>query len=454
MIRRLNRWVDERIGSSKFTRESLNKVFPDHWSFMLGEIALYSFVVLVLTGIYLSFFFDPSLEQVTYRGGYAPLFGTRMSSAYQSVIHISFDVRAGLVMRQIHHWAALLFLAAIVAHLCRIFFTGAFRKPREINWIVGVTLLLLGLANGFTGYSLPDDLLSGTGLRVVYSFVLSIPVVGAWLAFLVFGGEFPAHDILRRLFVIHILLVPLAIFGLLSVHLAILWRQKHAQFRGRGRKEHNVVGSKLWPTYAMKSIGLFTLVASVLCFLGGLVQINPVWLYGPFEAPAVSTAAQPDWYLGWTEGAIRLFPPWFLHIGTYSIPEVFWPAIVLPGITFALLYAWPFLEARFTHDHAEHHLLDRPSDRPVRTAIGAGVLTFFVVLTAAGGQDIIAAKLQVDIVPVTDTLRVLVFVLPLLVAARGLEDLSGSPGRRLRQGTRAAHGTSGRAVRAADAGET
>ncbi len=320
-------------------------------------------------------------------------------------------------MRQIHHWAALLFLAAIVAHLCRIFFTGAFRKPREINWIVGVTLLLLGLANGFTGYSLPDDLLSGTGLRVVYSFVLSIPVVGAWIAFLVFGGEFPAHDILRRLFVIHILIVPLAIFGLLSIHLAILWRQKHTQFRGRGRKEHNVVGSKLWPTYAMKSVGLFTLVASVLCFLGGLVQINPVWLYGPFEPPAVSTAAQPDWYLGWTEGAIRLFPPWFVHIGSYSIPEVFWPAIVLPGITFALLYAWPFLEARVTRDHAEHHLLDRPSDRPMRTAIGAGVLTFFVVLTAAGGQDIIAAKLQLDIVPVTSTLRVLVFVLPLLIGA-------------------------------------
>ncbi len=280
---------------------------------------------------------------------------------------------------------------------------------------MGVTLLLLGLANGFTGYSLPDDLLSGTGLRVVYSFVLSIPVVGAWVAFLVFGGEFPAHDILRRLFVIHILLVPLAIIGLISVHLAILWRQKHSQFRGRGRQERNVVGSKLWPTYAMKSVGLFTLVASVLCFLGGMVQINPVWLYGPFKPAAVSTAAQPDWYLGWTEGAIRLFPAWFVHVGGYSIPEVFWPAIVLPGLTFTLLYAWPFLEARFTHDHAEHHLLDRPSDRPMRTAIGAGVLTFFVVLTAAGGQDIIAQKLQLDIEPVTFALRILVFALPVLI---------------------------------------
>lgn len=416
MIARLNRWFDERLGSSRFTRESLNKVFPDHWSFMLGEIALYAFVILVITGTYLSFFFDPSLDRVTYHGSYLPLDGTRMSSAYLSVINISFDVRAGLVMRQIHHWAALLFLAAIVAHLCRIFFTGAFRKPREINWFVGVSLLLLGLANGFTGYSLPDDLLSGTGLRVAYSFVLSIPVIGDWMAFLVFGGEFPARDILRRLFVIHILLVPLAILGLLSIHLAILWRQKHTQFPGRGREEHNVVGSKLWPTYAMKSVGLFTLVAAVLSLLGGLVQINPVWLYGPFEPAAVSTAAQPDWYLGWTEGAIRLFPPWLVHVGPYSISEVFWPSIVLPGLTFVLLYAWPLLEAHFTHDHAEHHLLDRPSDRPVRSAIGVGVLTFYLVLTAAGGQDIISQKLGLDIVVVRNALRVLLFVLPLLVA--------------------------------------
>ncbi len=414
MIRRLNRWLDERLGSSRFTRESLNKVFPDHWSFMLGEIALYAFVVLVLTGIYLTFFFDPSLHEVHYHGSYAPLRGTAMSEAYRSVVHLSFDVRAGLVMRQIHHWAALLFLAAIVTHLCRIFFTGAFRKPREINWVVGVTLLVLGLANGFTGYSLPDDLLSGTGLRVAYSFVLSIPVIGKWTAFLVFGGEFPAPDILRRLYVIHILLVPLAIIGLLSVHLAILWRQKHSQFRGRGRAEHNVVGSRLWPTYAMKSVGLFALVASVLAFLGGLVQINPVWLYGPFEPASVSTAAQPDWYLGWIEGAIRLFPPWYTHRFGGAIPEVFWPAIVLPGVTFLALYLWPYLEARATHDHEEHHLLDRPSDRPVRTAIGIGALTFFGTLMIAGGQDVVAEQLNVGIQPVTFVLRGLTVGLPIV----------------------------------------
>jgi len=414
VMKRIGRWFDDRLGASHFARTALNKVFPDNWSFMLGEIALYAFVVLVLTGIYLAFFFVPSAKEVVYHGKYAPLRGVSMSEAYESAVRLSFDVRAGLVMRQIHHWAALLFLAAIVTHLCRIFFTGAFRRPRELNWIVGVTLLLLALFNGFAGYSLPDDLLSGTGLRIAYSIALSIPVIGTWAAFLVFGGEFPAPDIIPRLFVIHVLLVPAAIATLLAVHLAVLWRQKHTQFRGRGRREDNVVGSRLWPTYAAKSVGLFALVAGVLSLLGGLAQINPIWLYGPFEAPAVTTAAQPDWYVGWIEGALRIMPPAFLKIGPYSISEVFWPAVLLPGLTFAALYAWPFLEAWVTRDHREHHLLDRPSERPVRTALGVAVLTFYIVLLLAGGNDIWADLFNVSIPSVVWTFRVLVIVLPIL----------------------------------------
>ena len=178
-----------------------------------------------------------------------------MSEAFRSTVRLSFDVRAGLVFRQMHHWAALIFVAAIVAHLCRIFFTGAFRRPRELNWIIGVTLLVLVIFNGFSGYSLPDDLLSGTGLRIAYSIALAVPVVGTWIAFLLFGGEFPAPDILSRLFVLHVLFVPAAIVGLLGAHLAILWRQKHTQFPGPGRTEDNIVGSRLWPTYAARSVG-------------------------------------------------------------------------------------------------------------------------------------------------------------------------------------------------------
>jgi ubiquinol-cytochrome c reductase cytochrome b subunit len=245
VVRRIARWFDDRLAASRFARTSLNKVFPDHWSFMLGEVALYCFVVLILTGIYLSIFFVPSDKDVIYQGSYAALRGTHMTQAYESTIRLSFDVRAGLVMRQIHHWAALVFIAAIVMHLCRIFFTGAFRRPRELNWLVGVTLLVLAIFNGFAGYSLPDDLLSGTGLRIAYSIALAIPVVGTWIAFLLFGGEFPAHDILSRLFVVHILIIPAAIATLLAAHLAILWRQKHSQFAGRGRTNENVVGSRL-----------------------------------------------------------------------------------------------------------------------------------------------------------------------------------------------------------------
>jgi ubiquinol-cytochrome c reductase cytochrome b subunit len=417
VIRRIVRWFDDRLGASRFARTSLDKVFPDHWSFMLGEIALYCFTVLVLTGVYLTFFFVPSDKSVVYHGSYAPLRGVRMSQAYESTIRLSFDVRAGLVMRQIHHWAALLFIAAIVLHLCRVFFTGSFRRPRELNWLVGVTLLVLAIFNGFAGYSLPDDLLSGTGLRIADSIALAIPVIGTWVAFLLFGGEFPAHDILSRLFVIHVLLIPAAITALLTAHLAILWRQKHTQFAGRGRTERNVVGSKLWPTYAAKSAGLFAIVAGVLALLGGLAQINPIWLYGPYSPSAVSTAAQPDWYMGWIEGALRIMPPVYLHLGPYNVSELFGPAIALPTITFALLYLWPFIEQRVTHDHAEHHVLDRPSQRPVRTALGVVVLTFYSVLLLAGGQDIWAQQLDVSLSTVLWTFRVLVFVLPVLLGA-------------------------------------
>ena len=438
MVRGLVRWLDDRIGASSFTREALNKVFPDHWTFMLGEIALYCFVVLVLTGTFLTLFFDASTSKSVYEGSYEPLVGVEVSDAYRSVVELSFDVRAGLVMRQIHHWAALVFVAAIVLHLCRIFFTGAFRRPRELNWLIGVTLLVLAIFNGFTGYSLPDDLLSGTGLRVAYSFALSIPVIGTWIAFLIFGGEFPADQIIGRLLVTHIMIVPALIIALLGIHLALVWRQKHTQFSEPGRTESNVVGSKLWPTYTAKSVGLFFGVFAVLCLLGGLVQINPVWLYGPFEPQQVSSPAQPDWYLGWVEGAIRLFPSWEPRAFGYEIPNPFFPAVLLPGLTFGLLYAWPFLEARFTGDRDAHHLLDRPRDRPVRTALGATTLAFYGVLFVAASNDLIAKWLRVSVLATTNVFRVLLVVLPVLVgyvtyramkalAASGAERFSEMP---------------------------
>jgi ubiquinol-cytochrome c reductase cytochrome b subunit len=415
MNSRVGDWLDDRLRISRFTREALDKVFPDHWSFMFGEIALYSFLTLVLTGIFLTFFYQASSVETVYRGSYLPLRGAEVSAAYDSVLKLSFDVRAGLVMRQMHHWAAIVFIGAIVLHLCRIFFTGAFRRPREINWLIGLTMLLLALLNGFTGYSLPDDLLSGTGLRIAYSVFLSVPLIGPWTAFLLFGGEFPSDQILGRLFALHIFLVPALIAGLLAVHLALIWHQKHTQFPEPGHTEDNVVGSRLWPTYTVKTIGLFLLVLAVLAGLGGLIQINPIWLYGPFKPFQVTSPAQPDWYLGWIEGALRLFPNWEIRAFGLEVPEPFFPAVLMPGVTFALLYAWPWLERRVTGDTGEHQLLDRPRDEPFRTALGALTLTFFAVLFVAASNDLIAHWTGIDIADINRWFRIALFVVPPVV---------------------------------------
>ena len=282
--------------------------------------------------------------------------------------------------------------------------------------MVGVTLLILAIFNGFAGYSLLDDQLSGTGLRIAYSITLSIPIAGTWLASLLFGGEFPGPDIINRLYVIHILLLPAAIIGLLGIHLGLVVRHKHTQFGGRGRTERNVVGEPVWPRFAFKSIGLMLLTAAVLAALGGLAQINPIWLYGPFEPAEVSSASQPDWYMAWLDGALRVFPAWETRFGGYEIPAPFYPAVLLAGITFGLLYAWPFLEAKFTSDHVEHHLLDRPRNRPVRTCMGTATLTFYSVLTLAGSTDVIATTFGLSVNAVLIGCRVAALFLPPLVA--------------------------------------
>jgi ubiquinol-cytochrome c reductase cytochrome b subunit len=412
LTHRLARWIDDRLGAAKFARTALNKVFPDHWSFMLGELGLYCFVVLVVTGVFLTFFFDPSTNEVIYDGSYEPLRGVQMTEAYRSALELSFDVRAGLVMRQIHHWAALLFLASIAVHLARVFFTGAFRRPRELNWIIGCTMLVLALLNGLFGYSLLDDQLSGTGLRIVYSITLSIPLVGTWAASLLFGGEFPGPDIIERLYVIHILLLPVAIAVLLTLHLAIVVLHKHTQFPGPGRRNDNVVGERLWPTYAAKALGLFFLTSAVLAFLGGVFQINPIWIYGPFDPAQVSAASQPDWYMGWLDGALRIMPGWEFRAWGFEIPNPFFPGILLAGLTFGLLYAWPFLEARVTGDHAEHHLLDRPRQRPVRTALGVATIAFYTISFLGGAADVLASTFGLSVNAILWTFRFLILLAP------------------------------------------
>jgi ubiquinol-cytochrome c reductase cytochrome b subunit len=388
-------FVDDRLGSSSFVQSAMDKIFPDHWSFMVGEIAMYCFVVLLITGTYLALYYSPSSADVVYRGPYHPLDGQTMSAAYASVLKISFQVRAGLVMRQVHHWAAVVFMAAIAFHLCRIFFSGAFRRPRELNWIIGLLLLISCMLEGFSGYSLPDDLLSGTGLRVVYSIVESIPLIGTWLAYDLWGGSFPGDQLIQRLFVVHEFLFPLVILGLLTGHLMILWRQKHTDFPGKGKTETNIVGSRLWPQYALKSAGLFMMVIAVLTALGGLFQINPIWIYGPYTPYNVSAGSQPDWYVGWLDGSLRLWPHWEFRSWGHEIANPFFPGVLIPGVIFTLMFAWPWIDKRIYNDYGPHNLLNNPRDRPFRTAVGVAALTFFTDMTLACGTDLIGNDLHI-----------------------------------------------------------
>ncbi|HEY2475278.1 MAG TPA: cytochrome bc complex cytochrome b subunit [Candidatus Cybelea sp.] len=395
MLERTLLWVDDRLGTAHFIRHALRKAFPDHWSFMLGEINLYAFIVLVATGTFLALFFQPN-------------------RAYQSTVALSFEVNGGLLMRQVHHWTALIFVAGIAVHMGRIFFTGAFRKPREINWVVGVLLFWTAMLAGFTGYSLPDDLLSGTGLRIAVSVALAIPVIGTWLTFFLLGGNYPSAQLLPRLFVFHIYLLPAIIAALIALHLAIVWRQKHAQFPGPGKTGRNVVGSPLIPNYAAKSLPLALAVTAVVLALGALVQINPIWLYGPYQAWNVVSPAQPDWYIGWLEGALRMGLPFALHPFGHTIPSPFWPGIALPALLFVALLVWPWVDAAISRDRSAHQLLDNPRDVPWRTGLGVAVFLFALGLTLAGSDDVAARYVHVPVTSITLFYRIFCLVAPVV----------------------------------------
>ncbi|MCV7225054.1 cytochrome bc1 complex cytochrome b subunit [Mycolicibacterium komossense] len=408
--------IDSRYHPSAAVRRGiLNKVFPTHWSFLLGEIALYSFVVLLITGVWLTLFFDPSMAEVTYNGVYEPLRGIEMSKAYESALNISFEVRGGLFVRQIHHWAALLFAASIMVHLARIFFTGAFRRPREANWLIGSLLLILAMFEGFFGYSLPDDLLSGTGLRAALSGItMGLPVIGTWMHWALFGGDFPGTIIIPRLYALHILLIPGIILALIGAHLALVWFQKHTQFPGPGRTEKNVVGVRVMPVFALKSGAFFAMTVGVLGLMGGLLQINPIWDLGPYKPSQISAGSQPDFYMMWTDGLIRIWPAWEFYPFGHTIPQPVWIAVLM-GVILGLLVVYPFLEKKFTGDNSHHNLLQRPRDAPVRTAVGSMAISFYILLTFACMNDIIALKFHISLNATTWIARIAMVVLPPLV---------------------------------------
>ncbi len=408
-------YIDERTSISGLVKELGRKIFPDHWSFMLGEIALWSFVAVLLSGTFLTFFFQASMVETHYTGAFLPLRGVEMSAALDSSLRISFDIRGGLLVRQIHHWAALVFVAGIGVHMLRVFFTGAFRKPRELNWVIGFILFILAMAEGFTGYSLPDDLLSGNGLRIIDGMVKGIPLVGTWISFLLFGGEFPGTAIVGRLYTLHILLLPAILVALLAVHLMLMIVNKHTQFAGPGRTNSNVVGYPMMPVYMSKMGGFFFITFGVIVLIASLFTINPIWNYGPYDPSPVSAGTQPDWYIGFADGALRLVPP--------HLESVFWGHtwswnILLPlgiiGIFIVLVLIYPFIEAWVTGDKREHHIAQRPRNAATRTAIGAAGVTFYAVLWAAASSDIIATHFWLTMEGVIHTLQALLIIGPIL----------------------------------------
>jgi ubiquinol-cytochrome c reductase cytochrome b subunit len=411
-------FVDRRTASAPLLKKALRYAFPDHWSFLLGEVALYAFIVLIATGTYLALFFQPSLSETVYHGSYGPLQGATMSEAYKSAVDLSFDVKAGLLMRQTHHWAADVFVAAIVTHVIRVFFTGAFRRPRELTYLVGLLMLFLALLEGYLGYSMVDDLLSGMGLAIGYAVALSIPLVGGNLGLLIWGAPYPgAHAFESRMFIGHVFLFPAILAGLMGTHLALVALRHHAQFRGPKATERTLVGVPAFPGQAPRSLGLMTATAAVLFGLGALVQINPIWLWGPYETWLGTNGAQPDWYLGWLIGGLRLVPGFDVVIGGKTVvPNPFWGGALFPLVVLAVLVLWPWAERRLTGDRRPHNLLDRPRDAPFRTAFGAGFLTWVVLVFFAGSSDRLFVWLGLSYVAQIWFWRFAVWVIPLIVA--------------------------------------
>lgn len=355
----------------------------------MGVVSLACLAVLLVTGVVLMWFYDPSGKTVPYSGSYEPLNGVQVSEAYASTMHISFDVRGGLLLRQAHHWAALLLPASVMLQMLGVFFNGTFRRPRHLSWLLLAVTFLLALGAGWSGYALPDDLLAGTGLRIVEGILVGIPVVGTWATLVLFGGEFPGIAI-ERMYWLHVAVIPAGLVGVLLLRLRLAARRQPA-----GSSATHVVGLPL-SAVAVRAAGLFAIVAGVLALLGGVVTVNPIWTHGPASGAHASAGSQPDWYTAFLDGALRLVPSgWEASVLGRALPYGLLLAQAAVGLFITVIVLWPWLESRVTGDRRDHHVLQRPRDHAVRTGFGVAGLTFFAVLWSAGATDIVTARLGI-----------------------------------------------------------
>lgn len=410
---------------------------PHAWPVLFGAASVACLVVLIVSGVFLTIFYTPSSALVRYHGPYPLLRGVEMSEAFGSTMRISFEVPGGLLIRQAHHWAALLLPAVLLVRLLGAFFTGEFRRPRRGQWLALFGVFIAALLGGWSGYALPDDLLAGTGLRIFSGVVLGIPVVGTSLSMLIFGGEFPG-EVLAHLYPVHVIVAPAALVLLFAVRLRLGFRGRPPQFLAPGRTEDNVVGLPLWPTMAARWVGMFMITIGVITVSGGLVEISPVWRQGPSSTGAAGAGSQPDWYTAFLDGALRLVPPgWeFSLFGHTWTLAVIVPLIVV-SVFFVIIVAYPYLEQWIIGDKAAHHLLDRPRDTPVRTGWGVAGLVFYSTLWAAGSADLIATEFRTSFNLVIHALQVVVILGPpvgFLIARSACRTLQSREHERLLHG--------------------
>ena len=395
---RLYDWFDTRLDLAD-GQTFLGKAFPAEDSFLLGEVAIFCFLFLVLSGVFLGFFYEPSTSDVEYDGSVAEFQGEEMPEAFVSVLHITYTVPFGMFIRRLHHWAAHLFVASIGLHMLRVFFTGAYRNPRELNWVVGTGLAVLAMGAAYTGYALPFDEFAATATSIGYNLTVSVPLVGDFFGEIIFGGEFPTSATIPRLYFLHVLIIPAAIAVGIAVHMVILIRQKHTEapreddVSGGGRAvdrddDSVIVGLPAVPNQAAVSAVVFFLTAATLSALAGLLPVHNVAEYGPNDPASTPALIMPDWFLMWVYGFLKLLPEWMaFSVGPVHVSTEFLGGVFLPSLVFLAIVAWPFLDrtdpVHFTAD---------PLARPRQTAVGVAAVAFVMIASIAGMNNILAAQ--------------------------------------------------------------
>ena len=320
---------------------------PTSWSLLFGTVSVACFTVLLITGLILMMVYDGSGELITYDGGYSLLRGVAVSRAFASTMELSFEVPGGLLVRQAHHWAALMLPASMLMQIAVAFFSGAARRPRQWAWVLLVVAFLVVLVCGWSGYALPDDNLSGTGLRIVQGTALALPFIGTWLTGLLFGGQFPGR-VIENLYLIH-LISPAALVLIVALRLRLQRPSRVGAAPRRRPRSGAVVGLPVWPQVAVRLGGLFMITLGVLIIMAGTMTISPVWRYGPASPSNAYAGSQPDWYTAFLDGALRLVPPgWEVTLGGRTWTLAVLVSLAAIGVFFTLLLAWPFVEERLT----------------------------------------------------------------------------------------------------------